>query len=75
METSAVRGTNIEEAFLQIARDIYAKVTSGELQLVDGWDGVRPGMCFNTVTQSKVLYCRYAPSTKQSQSERTKSIL
>ncbi|XP_076372779.1 ras-related protein Rab-39B-like [Tachypleus tridentatus] len=43
IETSAKTGSNVEEAFSLIAKDIYLKVTSGELQLEDGWDGIKVG--------------------------------
>ncbi|KAK8771863.1 hypothetical protein V5799_024891 [Amblyomma americanum] len=43
VETSAKTGLNVERAFETIARDIYAKVESGEFQLEDGWDGVKTG--------------------------------
>ncbi|KAG0436259.1 hypothetical protein HPB47_018050 [Ixodes persulcatus] len=43
LETSAKTGLNVEEAFETIARDIYAKVESGEFKLEDGWDGIKTG--------------------------------
>lgn len=43
LETSAMDGLNIEDAFLMIARDIYMKMESGELKTVEGWDGIKSG--------------------------------
>lgn len=43
LETSAINGTNVEEAFLMIGREIYAKLESDEVKLVDGWDGIKSG--------------------------------
>ncbi len=43
LETSAVSGQNVEEAFLMIGRDIHAKLEAGDIRLQDGWDGVKSG--------------------------------
>ena len=48
IETSAIDGANVEEAFLTIARDIYARVERGELRAQPGWDGVKAGMMQRT---------------------------
>lgn len=60
IETSSKTGLNVERAFETIARDIYAKVESGEFQLEDGWDGVkmgflRPGLpgCYIDLLEAK----------------------
>lgn len=42
IETSAITGDNINEAFLMIAREINSKFEAGILQLSDGWDGIKP---------------------------------
>jgi GTPase SAR1 family protein len=44
IETSAIDGTNVEEAFQTIARDIYTRIEKGELKVQDGWDGVKNGL-------------------------------
>lgn len=43
IETSAKSNENIDLAFKTIAGDIYDKIMSGEFQVEDGWEGVRPG--------------------------------
>lgn len=43
IETSAKSNENIDLAFKTIAEDIYDKIVSGEFQVEDGWEGVRPG--------------------------------
>ncbi len=43
VETSAMSGQNVEEAFLMIARDIHQKLEKGEIRMMDGWDGVKSG--------------------------------
>jgi Ras-related protein Rab-39B len=43
IETSAIDGNNIEEAFVMLSRDIHARLQSGELQVADGWDGIKHG--------------------------------
>ncbi|KAL1486349.1 hypothetical protein MTO96_031421 [Rhipicephalus appendiculatus] len=60
MEVSRETGLNVERAFETIARDIYAKVESGEFQLEEGWDGVkmgflRPGLpgCYIDLLEAK----------------------
>uniref|UniRef100_A0A9J2Q8D3 Uncharacterized protein n=1 Tax=Ascaris lumbricoides TaxID=6252 RepID=A0A9J2Q8D3_ASCLU len=44
IETSAVTGENVQEAFTMVAREINARVESGALRLVDGWEGIKCGM-------------------------------
>lgn len=44
METSARSGRNVEEAFLMMVREIVQKLESGEIQIKDGWDGVKTGL-------------------------------
>uniref|UniRef100_A0A0N5BGY2 Ras-related protein Rab-39B n=1 Tax=Strongyloides papillosus TaxID=174720 RepID=A0A0N5BGY2_STREA len=41
IETSACTGENVEECFLMITREIYKRFEKGELQLTDGWDGIK----------------------------------
>ena len=43
IETSAKSNENVDLAFKTIAEDIYDKIVSGEFQVEDGWEGVRPG--------------------------------
>jgi Ras-related protein Rab-39B len=46
IETSARTRSNVEVAFRMIAEEIYDKVKSGEFQLEEGWEGVRPGQTY-----------------------------
>lgn len=43
IETSAKSNENVDLAFKTIAEDIYDRIVSGEFQVEDGWEGVRPG--------------------------------
>ncbi|GAB1604758.1 ras-related protein Rab-39B-like [Argonauta hians] len=43
LETSAKTGTNVEEAFLVVARDIYQMLEEGKITVEEGWDGVKNG--------------------------------
>lgn len=52
IETSAKSKENIDLAFKTIAEDIYDKIVSGEFQVEDGWEGVRPGQSMTTSVTS-----------------------
>jgi len=43
LETSAKLGVNVEEAFLTISEEIYAKLERGEYRIEEGWDGIKMG--------------------------------
>ena len=43
METSAVTGQNVEEAFASITKDIYYMLKKGDIAVEEGWDGVKNG--------------------------------
>ncbi|XP_071537367.1 ras-related protein Rab-39B [Panulirus ornatus] len=43
VETSAMKGINVEEAFRTITQEVYDKVQSGEFKIEDGWDGIKTG--------------------------------
>ncbi|KAL7646659.1 UNVERIFIED_CONTAM: hypothetical protein RMT77_001910 [Armadillidium vulgare] len=43
IETSALRGINVEESFRIITQEIYDKVQSGEFKMADDWDGIKAG--------------------------------
>ncbi|KAK7887281.1 hypothetical protein WMY93_026902 [Mugilogobius chulae] len=48
VETSAKNGHNVREAFEMVARRVYQGLLSGEVQLLEGWDGVKcaaPQLC------------------------------
>ncbi|XP_058504674.1 ras-related protein Rab-42b [Solea solea] len=47
MEASAKTGHNVRESFELIARRVYQGLLSGEVQLLEGWDGVK---CANSQT-------------------------
>ena len=42
-ETSALNGSNVEEAFNDIACDIYSALERGQFLIHDGWDGIKTG--------------------------------
>ncbi|ELU18712.1 hypothetical protein CAPTEDRAFT_6646 [Capitella teleta] len=43
IETSAVSGQNVEEAFQLITKDIYQMLEKGLLKIEDDWDGIKTG--------------------------------
>lgn len=44
LETSAKTGANIEEAFVVVSKDIFERMSKGELLLEEGWEGIKDGM-------------------------------
>ncbi|CAD5211520.1 unnamed protein product [Bursaphelenchus okinawaensis] len=44
IETSAMNGDNVNEAFQVVAREINARLENGQLPLNDGWDGIKGGL-------------------------------
>jgi len=44
IETSALSGENINEAFMMMAREINHRFETGALRLQDGWDGIKNGL-------------------------------
>ncbi len=43
IETSAKTGQNVEEAFQIVTNDVFEMLKSGQIQVEDGWDGVKNG--------------------------------
>ncbi|KAB0801913.1 hypothetical protein PPYR_04099 [Photinus pyralis] len=43
IETSARKGTNVEEAFRSVTQEVYNRIQSGEYKVEDGWDGIKTG--------------------------------
>ncbi|KAG7157108.1 ras-related protein Rab-39B-like [Homarus americanus] len=43
VETSSMKGINVEEAFRTITQEVYDKIQSGEFKIEDGWDGIKTG--------------------------------
>lgn len=43
METSAKTGSNVEEAFVLVAQEVYNRIQTGEYKVEDGWDGIKTG--------------------------------
>ncbi|XP_066573820.1 ras-related protein Rab-42b [Amia ocellicauda] len=41
IETSAKSGANVAEAFERLTRRVYAALRSGEVQIRQGWDGIK----------------------------------
>ena len=43
IETSAKMCVNVEAAFSVMAKEIYVKLQEGELEIREGWDGIKGG--------------------------------
>ncbi|XP_076044078.1 RAS oncogene family member Rab39 [Oratosquilla oratoria] len=43
IETSAMKGIKVEEAFRIITQEVYDKIQNGEFKVEDGWDGIKTG--------------------------------
>ncbi|XP_037783756.1 ras-related protein Rab-39A-like [Penaeus monodon] len=43
VETSSMRGINVEEAFRIITQEVYDKVQTGDFKIEEGWDGIKTG--------------------------------
>ncbi|XP_022089853.1 ras-related protein Rab-39B-like [Acanthaster planci] len=43
IETSAKACVNVEAAFSVMAKEIYVKLKNGELEIKEGWDGIKGG--------------------------------
>lgn len=43
IETSSLRGSNVEEAFLMITQEIFDKIQDGTYSIAGNWDGIKPG--------------------------------
>ncbi|CAJ0573446.1 unnamed protein product, partial [Mesorhabditis spiculigera] len=44
IETSAITGENVNDAFLMMAHEVHARLESGYLRIQDGWEGIKSGM-------------------------------
>uniref|UniRef100_H3DLJ6 RAB39B, member RAS onco family n=1 Tax=Tetraodon nigroviridis TaxID=99883 RepID=H3DLJ6_TETNG len=53
VETSALDAINVEKAFVDLTRDIFELVRSGDIKIQDGWEGVKSGFVPNTVHSSE----------------------
>ncbi|XP_035522748.1 ras-related protein Rab-39B-like, partial [Morone saxatilis] len=53
VETSAREAINVEKAFVDLTRDIFELVRSGDIKIQDGWEGVKSGFVPNTVHSSE----------------------
>ena len=53
VETSAREAINVEHAFTELTRDIFALVRSGEITIQEGWEGVKSGFVPNVVHSSE----------------------
>ncbi|KJH42199.1 Ras family protein [Dictyocaulus viviparus] len=55
IETSAITGKNIFDAFLMMAQEISNRVEKGLLRPTDGWEGIKSGMTRSqTITLSEI---------------------
>uniref|UniRef100_A0A914HYT1 Ras-related protein Rab-39B n=1 Tax=Globodera rostochiensis TaxID=31243 RepID=A0A914HYT1_GLORO len=64
IETSALTGENVNEAFLIVSREINARFETGALRICDGWDGIKSGLLR---TQSISLLDTQETSSENSQ--------
>ncbi|XP_070772907.1 ras-related protein Rab-39B-like [Enoplosus armatus] len=53
VETSAREAINVEKAFVDLTKDIFELVRSGDIKIQDGWEGVKSGFVPNTVHSSE----------------------
>lgn len=53
IETSARDAINVERAFTELTKDIFALVRSGEISIQEGWEGVKSGFVPNVVHSSE----------------------
>lgn len=44
IETSAISGENVYDAFMMLAHEVNARIEKGFLRTVEGWEGVKCGM-------------------------------
>ncbi|CAJ0968120.1 unnamed protein product [Ranitomeya imitator] len=55
IETSARDAINVEKAFTDLTRDIYELVRKGEINIQEGWEGVKSGFVPNVVHSSEEI--------------------
>lgn len=68
IETSAKTMVNVERAFSLLAENIYHKLQSGEINIQEGWDGVKKGSTnrhFNNSLMSDNGGTKFIPSAGQ----------
>ncbi|XP_077399582.1 ras-related protein Rab-39B isoform X1 [Vanacampus margaritifer] len=53
IETSARDAINVERAFTELTKDIFALVRSGDISIQEGWEGVKSGFVPNVVHSSE----------------------
>ncbi|XP_077445525.1 ras-related protein Rab-39B isoform X2 [Stigmatopora argus] len=53
VETSARDAVNVERAFTELTKDIFALVRSGDIAVQEGWEGVKSGLVPNVVHSSE----------------------
>uniref|UniRef100_A0A8C6U1H8 RAB39B, member RAS oncogene family b n=1 Tax=Neogobius melanostomus TaxID=47308 RepID=A0A8C6U1H8_9GOBI len=53
VETSARDAINVEHAFTELTREIFALVRSGDITIQEGWEGVKSGFVPNVVHSSE----------------------
>ncbi|KAF7635178.1 hypothetical protein Mgra_00005464 [Meloidogyne graminicola] len=44
IETSAITGANVNDAFALIAREINTRFETGAIRIIEGWDGIKCGL-------------------------------
>ncbi|CAB3404437.1 unnamed protein product [Caenorhabditis bovis] len=64
IETSAMSGENVYEAFFMVAQEIYKRTQEGDLKPVDGWEGLKSGiMRTQSICLSEQSFPRGSPSS------------
>lgn len=53
VETSARDAINVEKAFTELTQDIFELVKSGDINIQEGWEGVKSGFVPNVVHSSE----------------------
>ena len=53
VETSARDASNVEQAFTELPRDIFELGKSGDINIQEGWEGVKSGLVPNVVHSSE----------------------
>ena len=66
-ETSALNGSNVEEAFHDIACDIYTALENGQFVIHDGWDGIKTGYGSSASASHHAAYGRQDSFTLEEQ--------
>uniref|UniRef100_H2TJT9 RAB39B, member RAS onco family n=1 Tax=Takifugu rubripes TaxID=31033 RepID=H2TJT9_TAKRU len=53
VETSVLDAINVEKAFVDLTRDIFLLIQSGDIKIQNGWEGVKSGFVPNIIHSSE----------------------